>query len=121
MTARLACAVHFYRAWRRKGQPTLRITLEENSAAMILKLEGRVAGPWAAELSRVWRETHPAVSARPFYLDLRDTTYADAVGIRVLRAIHAQTGAAILTSTPWTEYLADEVKRCANQATDGEV
>jgi len=28
-----------------------------------------------------------------------------------LRAIYSQTEAAILTSTPWTQYLADEVTR----------
>lgn len=93
------------------GQSTLRITFDENSEAMILKLEGRVAGPWAAELHRVWQQTLPSVMGRPFYLDLRDTTYADVVGIQVLRAIYTQTGAFVLTSTPWTEYLADEVKR----------
>jgi anti-anti-sigma regulatory factor len=89
----------------------LRITLEENTERMVVKLEGRIVGPWAAELDRLWTETVPSLASRKVSLDLRETTYADAGGIRVLRAIYSQTEAAILTSTPWTQYLADEVTR----------
>ncbi len=48
-------------------------------------------------------------------MDLRTTTFADAEGIRVLRAIYAQTGAELLTATPWTQYLAEEIARQAPQ------
>src|SRR5580658_10932686 len=89
----------------------LRITVEQNEQAMVVKLEGRIVGPWAAELDRLWEETSPALASRKLSLDLRETTYADAGGIQVLRAIYSQTEAAILTSTPWTQYLADEVTR----------
>jgi hypothetical protein len=89
----------------------LRITVEQNEEAMVVKLEGRIVGPWAAELDRLWVETSPALASRKLSLDLRETTYADAGGIQVLRAIYSQTEAAILTSTPWTQYLAEEVTR----------
>jgi anti-anti-sigma regulatory factor len=98
----------------------LRITVEENSKAMVIKLEGRVAGPWAAELDRLWKETAPAVAQRDLSLDLRETTYADPSGIQVLRAIYSRTGAQILTGTPWTEYLAEEVTRENSQHEDTE-
>jgi anti-anti-sigma regulatory factor len=91
------------------GQTMLRITVQENSNGMTLKLEGRLAGPWAAELDRLWEETAPSLAERKLSLDLRETTYADAGGIRVLKAIYSQTGAAILAGTPWTQYLAEEV------------
>jgi anti-anti-sigma regulatory factor len=94
----------------------LRITVEQNSEAVILKLEGRVAGPWVAELNRLWEETAPNLAQRKLTLDLRETTYADACGIRMLQAIYTRTGAAILASTPWTQYLADEVTTCSNHA-----
>jgi len=87
----------------------LRITVQENATELVIKLEGRIAGPWAAELDRLWVETKPTLAARKLALDLRDTTFADAGGIRALRAIFSQTQAEILTSTPWTQYLADEV------------
>jgi anti-anti-sigma regulatory factor len=87
----------------------LRITVEQNSDSMTLKLEGRVAGPWVAELNRLWEETAPQLQKRRLSLDLRETTYADAGGIQVLKAIYSQTGASILAGTPWTRYLAEEV------------
>ena len=87
----------------------LRITVQENATELVIKLEGRIAGPWAAELDRLWADTKPTLADRKLVLDIRDTTFADAVGIRALRAIYSQTHAAILTGTPWTQYLAGEV------------
>lgn len=87
---------------------------------MVIKFEGRITGPWAAELDRLWAETGPTLAARKVALDLRDTTFADAEGIRALRAIYSQSQAAILTSTPWTQYLADEVSSKNTQPLDTE-
>jgi anti-anti-sigma regulatory factor len=99
----------------------LRITVEEDARSLVIKLEGRLVGPWAAELDRLWDKTSPNLAARPLSLDLREITFADSGGIRALRAIYIQTEAAILTSTPWTEYLADEVTRRSEKPLDPEV
>ena len=85
-----------------------------------MKLEGRIAGPWAAELGRLWEQTSPSLANRKLSLDLRDTTYADAWGIRELKNIYSQTKAEILARTPWTQYLADEVKRKDTEEKDKE-
>ncbi|MGB6690079.1 MAG: hypothetical protein WBE76_19755 [Terracidiphilus sp.] len=76
-----------------------------------MKLEGRIAGPWVAELSRAWTEQAPLLAARKLVLDLRDITYTDAQGTQVLRDIHDQTGAEILSANAWTHFLAEEVMR----------
>ncbi len=107
-------------AWRRTSRQVLRITFEENSNAIVIKLEGRIAGPWATELGRLWNEKAPAFTQKKLSLDLRETTFADAGGIKVLRIIYSQTEAAILTGTPWTEYLAEEVARKDSQPADTE-
>ena len=99
----------------------LRITLEEKSDAVVLKLEGRLAGPWAAELGRLWDEKAPAFTQKKLSLDLRETTFADAGGIRILKTIPSQSGAAILSGTPWTQYLAEEVASNDSQPTGAEV
>jgi len=99
----------------------LRITVEEDARSMVIKLEGRLVGPWAAELDRLWDKTSANLAARPLSLDLRDITFADSGGIRALRTIYSQTEAAILTSTPWTEYLAHEVTRTTEKTLDLEV
>ena len=91
------------------SQIVLRITLDEKPDAVVLKLEGRLAGPWAAELDRLWEQRAAGVAAKKLSIDLRETTFADAGGIRVLQAIYAKTRADILTGTPRTQYLAEEV------------
>jgi ABC-type transporter Mla MlaB component len=87
----------------------LRITVDEKPETVVLKLEGRLAGPWAAELGRFWREKAPNLAQKKLSLDLREITFADAGGMRLLKDIYSQTGAALLTGTPWTQYLAEEV------------
>jgi len=87
----------------------LRISIEEKENATEITLEGRVAGPWAEELNRFWAETAPLLASRQLSIDLRNVTYADDGGKQVLSEIYAQTGATLVTSTPWTQYLAAEI------------
>lgn len=99
----------------------LRITLEEKSDVVVLKLEGRLAGPWADELRRLWEEKAAICAQKKLSLDLRETTFADGDGIRILQTIYSQTGAAILAGTPWTQYLAEEVANTNSQPAGTEV
>jgi hypothetical protein len=92
----------------------LRISITETAETAAILLEGRVAGPWADELQRTWADLAPAVGKRTVKIDLRNTTYADAKGIRVLQEIYqgaSQTAAELITGSPWTKYLAEEVTR----------
>ncbi|MGA8727741.1 MAG: hypothetical protein WB608_03245 [Terracidiphilus sp.] len=101
----------------------LKITIHEDQDAVAVKLEGRIAGPWAEELSRVWVETAPRVASRKLSLDLRQVTYADANGERVLKGIYAEREAELVASTPWTQYLAEVIKKSSadnsEEAKDG--
>jgi hypothetical protein len=63
------------------------------------------------ELDRTWSTLAPSIGTRKLSIDLRNATYADANGIRILHKIHSQTAAALITGTPWTQYLAEEVTR----------
>ncbi len=76
-----------------------------------MKLEGRVAGLWTAEVSRVWVETAPLLAARKLVLDLRDVTYADAGGTALLSEIYSQTNAKLLADTLWAQSLAEQITR----------
>jgi hypothetical protein len=96
-------------AGARKGQDTLRITFQESENAMVIRLEGRLAGPWAAELSRVWVETAPRLASRKLTIDLNNVTYADASGKQVLKAICTETDAELVAGTPLTQFIAQEV------------
>ncbi len=104
----------------------LRISLEQKEAAAKVTLEGRVAGPWAAELGRFWAATGPLLGSKQLSIDLRNVTYADDSGKQVLSTIHAQTGATLVASTPLTRQLAAEIAANPNngdkefQNADGE-
>jgi hypothetical protein len=104
-------------AWLKAGRITLRITIQENDKTIGITFEGRVAGPWAEEVSRLWLELAPRVGTRSLCLDLRNVTYSDAVGKLALRDIYAQTNARLVTSTPWTQYLAEEISTAAERTT----
>ena len=94
----------------------LRISIDENVEELEIKLEGRIAGPWAEELSRVWVETAPRLASRKLILDLSSVTYADADGTQVLGEIFAQTGAELLAGTLWTQSLAEQITHCNAQS-----
>lgn len=69
----------------------LRITLHETESTVEMRLEGRVAGPWVDELNRVWVETAPRLGSRRLSIDIRNVTYADAAGKRVLKSIFSHS------------------------------
>lgn len=89
----------------------LRISITQTAEAVAIILEGRVAGPWADELQRAWAEVAASVGKRTVTIDLRNTTYADSNGIAVLQGIYTKAVAELITGSPWTKYLAEEVTR----------
>lgn len=98
------------------GQDTLKITIQNSEKEIEITLEGRVAGPWVAELNRVWVETAPQLGDRTLSIDLRNVTYADAPGKQLLREIYSQTHARLVASSPWAQYLAEEITQSQAQA-----
>lgn len=91
------------------GRHTLKITIQNDEKEVSITLEGRVAGPWVAELNRVWVDLAPQLKNRTLSIDLRNVIYADASGKQVLREIYAQTHARLIASSPWAQFLAEEI------------
>jgi hypothetical protein len=108
--------VHKGRRGSKAGRHTLKITIQDGDKELGITLEGRVAGPWVAELNRVWVETVPQLGSRILSIDLRNVTYADASGKKVLREIYAQTHAKLIASSPWAQYLAEEIMHVETSA-----
>jgi hypothetical protein len=98
------------------GRHTLRITVQETDKSIEITLEGRVAGPWVAELSRVWVETAPQLVKKSLSIDLRNVIYADAGGKQLLKDIYSQTRARLIANSPWAQYLAQEIMHSQPQA-----
>jgi hypothetical protein len=94
-------------AWM--GQNTLRITNHEIENGIAIRLEGRITGPWVEVLRRAWMETVPRIGTRKVAIDLRDVTFADADGKKVLREMYDRNNVELLTGSTWTQYLAEEI------------
>jgi len=89
--------------------------MQERAQDAQIKLEGRIAGPWTAELSRVWVESAPRISGKRLVIDLRDVTYADAHATNLLHEIYEQTQAELITGSVWTQSLAEVIKQDDSQ------
>jgi outer membrane protein len=63
----------------------LRLTEHDEPGVWRLTLEGKLAGPWAAEAERVWRQ---APAGKPCEVDLRGVTCADQAGRDLLHQMH---------------------------------
>jgi hypothetical protein len=87
----------------------LRITVHERESSIEVTLEGRLAGPWVAELSKAWGETAPRLGSKKLSVNLRNLTYSNEDGKQVLREIVAQTNPDILTSDPLMKHFAQEI------------
>ncbi len=83
----------------------LRITILEESET--LKLEGRLAGPWVAELEKAWHRL-PA-DRKTVTVDLEGVTYIDAAGKNLLDHM-AGDGAELKAVAPMTRCICDEIR-----------
>jgi anti-anti-sigma regulatory factor len=73
----------------------LRITTSETQDLLLLKLEGRVTGPWVNELRQTWLGTASAFGSKAVHVDLSAVSFADANGCELLRQIR-KAGAMLL-------------------------
>ena len=78
---------------------------------------GRLAGPWVAELEHAWKDVASRLDEKKLSLDVRDLTYSDAGGKRVLRDMFVKNSAEFVTSNDWSNHFAEEIKninQCRN-------
>ena len=87
------------------------IEIQQNREAVTIKLEGRLAGSSLRKLNRAWMEFAPQLGAAPLTIDLRHLNRADAYGVKALRNLQLLTGAKLITNTPLTQYVAEDVAR----------
>jgi hypothetical protein len=84
----------------------LRITVQEDGAPWRLHLAGKLAGAWVAEAENTWRSA--PVSGRRVEVDLREVTWIDEYGQRLLQAMN-QAGASFIAKGVTTEALVEEI------------
>src|SRR5579862_3888545 len=89
---------------------TFRVTVQDAPSQLIMKLEGKVVGPWVTELRKAWIALAPLLSTKKLALDLCGVTFVDEAGLGLLREIHKATQAEMITSSPLTRYFADRAQ-----------
>jgi len=68
----------------------LRITVEKEDNVATLALEGKLAGPWVAELEQCWRAAKAASAEASIRVHLRAVSYIDAAGKELLAEMYRQ-------------------------------
>ena len=90
---------------------TFRVTLQDEPEKLIMKLEGKMIGPWVTECRQVWGALMPSLSKRKLALDLCGVTFVDESGLELLREIYSATQADMIANSPLTKHFADQVTR----------
>jgi hypothetical protein len=88
----------------------LRITTQNHETDTRFVVEGRLAGPWVAELERCWQT---AISAQPcssILVDLMAVSYVDAEGKELLTRMR-KSGAEVLVTGLLNEAIFDSNDR----------
>jgi hypothetical protein len=80
----------------------LRITITDFPDEQRWYLEGRLIGPWAAELSSLWRGKRRQRDGRKCIVELNDVTFIDGTGEAALAEIISQ-GAELIAGGVYTK------------------
>ena len=92
----------------------LKVTTTNHNQTLTLKLEGKLAGPWVQEVTRVWFDT--AASPRSgFVVDLRSVTFVDRQG-QALLAKMSQQGAELIASDCLTRNIVEEIRNSESES-----
>jgi len=87
---------------------TLRITIQQETEVIRLKLEGGLVGPYVDELERMWQCLAPSLERKKFLVDICDVLHIDAAGNRLLAQIHSKSGAEFVANSVLTKYFAQK-------------
>jgi len=87
----------------------LRITIVETPSEQKWVLQGRLIGPWAAELRSNWEKTHGESRGRSCTVDLTQVTFIDTNGEKVLRKMMRQ-GAHFLVSGLYATHVVENLE-----------
>lgn len=92
----------------------LRITVVETPSEETWVLQGRLIGPWASELKASWKE-HERANGRARIVDLREVTFIDGTGEKVLMRMMQDDAQFIVGGVYATHVIENLWARCRNK------
>lgn len=66
----------------------LRITIEEKTDAVVVRLEGRLIGTWVPDVEKCWKNLFATLGQRSVQVDLSAVSFVDAAGGALLTRMH---------------------------------
>ena len=90
------------------GEGMLRITTEHQGGTVVLRLEGRLRGPWVDALRESWQRVREADGHAKIELQLVDVPLVDAPGKTLLGQMH-DAGVEIVAYGALTKAICDEI------------
>lgn len=88
----------------------LKITLHDSAGEFLLKLEGKLSGPWVQELEQCWKTASSTTEGRKTVVDLVEVDFVDPQGELLLCEMHAR-GVEMQAVTPLICSILKEVCR----------
>jgi hypothetical protein len=92
----------------------LRIIIHDDPRAVTFQLEGKLAGPWVAELHECWQKALVGRRAR-VRVDLTGVTFIDVAGRACLSAMHRE-GAEFIAADCLTKAVVAEITQAPRPA-----
>jgi anti-anti-sigma regulatory factor len=86
----------------------LRITTDDQPRVVTFRLEGRLEGPWVAELEKCWRGMRAGAKRAKHRVDLSGVTFIDAAGKDVLARMY-EHGAELVAGDCLIKALVEEI------------
>ena len=93
----------------------LKITANRSDDSTRITVEGRLVGPWIAELERCWSESEQAASGRRLIVDLTGVTFVEQEGKALLARMY-QAGAELVATGCCMKSIVEDAKTRVRQA-----
>jgi len=87
----------------------LRITAITEKGRTVVKVEGKLVGPWVEELRRCWTLATDGSHNQPIQIDLTDVIFVDSLGKELIREMCFK-GAELEVSGPLMCSMVDEMR-----------
>jgi hypothetical protein len=94
----------------RTEKSVLRITIADEPEEQRWTLQGRLSGPWVAQLKMNWEKSHGQNGYRKCVVDVSGVTFVDLDGERVL-ATMMQAGAEFIASGVYTKHILEILEK----------
>jgi hypothetical protein len=92
----------------------LKITITETPAEMRWVLQGSLVEPWVSELRTNWKNAYRSRKVCTCVVDLKDVTYVDHAGEKLLRAM-SRNGARFIANGLYIRHVLEQLKATGKQ------